>query len=135
MQNQLLDKAGAAREYAIAWNSLRMNAFISLLAEDVLYESQMVIEALEGKQQIARYLREKIQAVKNAGTEFRVAVELGTTTYPSVEPCAILYQGGETPIGLAFFKVGSNTIQRIDICNVPDPWGAKRSGEFRGLQR
>lgn len=113
--------------YASGWNTLNMETLISLLAKDVVYESQMVIEPLRGSEEVGIYLRGKMQAVREAGPDYAVVAEIGTVPSLASEPCVILIQG-DVPSALAFLKVTDSAVKRIDLCIVPDPSSAVRTG-------
>lgn len=125
----VLTELDAATEYARAWNRLDCTVFLKLLAPDACYASQWVIEELKGKMAIGKYLKGKMNTVKNSGSE--VFAELGkTTTGFAGRDCVCLTQGTKEQVtAVVLFEVSSGLIKRYDLC-IPELLGAVRTGIY-----
>lgn len=125
-----LTKADALRAYAKMWNTLSTEALESLLADDFTYESQWVFEALTSKQAFLDYIRSKIETVRQA--KAKVYAEMGVVSaYGERQPCVVLAQNAKSNlVGLVLAEVKDNKLTRIDLCIVPAPQAAERSGEY-----
>ncbi len=128
-----LTREQAALAYALAVNTSDTSHLEPLLAEDFRYASQWVFEEITSKADYLEYLRGKLQTMKHH--RIRVFAELGRVhAYGQEQPCVVLAQG--TPWDLeatALFQVAGGTITRIDLCAVPPPQSARRSGTYPGL--
>lgn len=60
------DQLVACQEYAKSFNQLDASHLISLLADDVTYSSHWVFETMHGRDRVAAYLEDKIQAIKKS---------------------------------------------------------------------
>lgn len=127
--------------YAKSWNNLDSEVLDSLLSNNVVYESQNVFTALNGKADVMEYFRGKMTTLKRAGNEHKVYAEIGfydrfngryVTQKLAGRPVVILSQGTkDVPIALVLLEVVDNLIERIDICSVaPHPLSAFRTGEY-----
>jgi hypothetical protein len=116
--------------YARMMNTLNADALEPLLAEGFVYESQTVFTPLESKEAFLAYIRPKLEAIRNAGAQ--VFAELGTVSaYGGIQPCVVLAQGSkENLVGLVLAKVQGEHASRLDLCIVPPPQSAERSGEY-----
>lgn len=125
-----LTEEGALRAYAKMMNTLSTGPLEALLADDFTYESQMVFQALESKQTFLDYMRPKLQTFARA--KAIVYAEMGTVSaYGKHQPCVILAQNETTNlVGLVLAKVAANKLKRLDLCIVPPPQTAERSGEY-----
>ncbi|MBI5944553.1 MAG: hypothetical protein HY864_09305 [Chloroflexi bacterium] len=125
-----LDEESALRAYAKMMNTLNVECFEPLLADDFIYESQMVLVPLKSKKEFLDYIYPKLRAIQQAkATAF---AEMGTVmAYRENQPCVILAQADKSNlVGLVFVKVDGEFIKRLDLCIVPPPQEAKRSGEY-----
>jgi len=125
----ILTELDAATEYARAWNRLDCKAFLALLASDARYASQWVYDELKGKIAIGKYLKGKMNTVKNCGSE--VFAELGrTTTGFAGRDCVCMAQGTKEQVtAIVLFEVVSGKIKRYDLC-IPELLGVVRSGIY-----
>lgn len=100
-----------------------------LLADDFHYASQWVFEELASKQQYLDYIQPKLEAIKASGN--RVWAELAELeTYPG-GPCLVMAQGDKNDISATLLvEVEGSKIKRLDMCFVPSPHSARRSGEY-----
>ena len=120
----------ALRAYATMMNTFNTEALEALLAEDFVYESQYVFAALESKKAFLDYMVQKLETV--ARTKALVYAEMGTVdAYFENQPCVILAQNEKSNlVGIVLAKVGADRLKRLDLCCVPAPQSAKRSGEY-----
>ena len=124
-----LTKIDALKAYARMMHHLSADYLAPLLAEDFHYASQWVFEEIESKQQYLDYIRPKLEAIKESGN--RVWAELAELqAYPG-GPCLVISQGDKDNISATVLaEVEGNTIKRLDMCFVPSPDRARRSGEY-----
>ena len=109
--------------FAEAYSTLDVEPLIGALADDCVFESQMVLEPLEGKEAIENYLRGKFETLRNANAP--VSCSLARVVSGSVlgavgSPCVVMRQ--EEQEGVALLKQSNDgKINRIDLCIVPRP--------------
>lgn len=125
-----LTEETALRAYARMMNTLNADYLEPLLAEDFTYESQHVFQPLETKQDFLQYIRPKLVTIQQANATF--FAEMGTVAaYGKNQPCVILAQNSRTNlVALVLAKVEDEHLKRIDLCIVPQPQAAKRSGDY-----
>lgn len=125
-----LTEEGALRAYAKMLNTLSVEPVESILAEDFCYASQVVLAELTSKQAFLNYIRLKLQTV--AEEKATVYAEMGTIdAFGRQRPCVILAQyDKENLVGLVFAKVENGKLKRLDLCVIPSPRLAVRSGEY-----
>ena len=125
-----LTQTEALRAYAKMMNTLNVSPLEPLLAENFTYESQMVFSALESKQEFLDYIQPKLQTIKSSGAT--VFAEMGTVdAYGQSLPCVVLAQNNkENLVGLVLARVLAGKLSRLDLCIVPPPQSAERSGEY-----
>ena len=125
----MLDIETALRAYASMMNTLDSSKLEPLLSDDFYYASQMVLVEIESKQEYLDYINPKLEVVRASGT--KVWAELAMLTHSFPGPCVVLAQGDkENLVALVLAKVKVDQIERIDMCIVPTPQSAKRSGEY-----
>jgi hypothetical protein len=125
----MLDIETALRAYASMMNALDSSKLEPLLSDDFHYASQMVLVEIESKQEYLDYINPKLEVVRASGT--KVWAELAMLTHSFPGPCVVLAQGDkENLVSLVLAKVKGDQIERIDMCIVPTPQSAKRSGEY-----
>jgi hypothetical protein len=124
-----LSKVDALRAYARMMHHLSADYLAPLLADDFHYASQWVFEEITSKQQYLDYIRPKLEAIKASGS--RVWAELGELlTYPG-GPCLFMAQGDKNNISATVLvEVIGSKIKRLDMCFVPSPQNARRTGEY-----
>ncbi|MFD1616083.1 hypothetical protein [Gelatiniphilus marinus] len=106
---------------AKSYNNLNQDGLESVLDENIIYESQNVLNALEGKQNVLSYLEGKFKTIHNSGNQ--VYAELGFLDKAKKKPCIILSQGDKENKGaLILIEAKNNLITRIDICTVVPHW-------------
>lgn len=127
-----LTKEQALRAYATAINRLDAGALLPLLADDFHYASQWVFEEIASKAQFAAYFVPKLETIRRSGE--RPYAEMGHLDRDIPGPCVVVAQGRkEELVGVVLAKVAGDRIARLDMCMVPSPHSARRSGEYPGL--
>ena len=125
----MLKIEAALRAFATMMNTLDSSKLGPLLAPDFHYESQMVFSEIKSKQEYLDYITPKLEVVRASGT--KVWAEMAMLTHSIPGPCVVLAQGEkENLVALALAKVKGDFIERIDMCIVPNPQSAERSGEY-----
>ena len=111
-------------------NTLSVGPLEGMLADDFTYESQYVSEALESKQAFLEYIKPKLQSIAQA--DAKIFAEMGmVTAYGERQPCVVLAQYDKSIlVGLVLAKVQGNKLSRLELCIVPSPESADRSGEY-----
>ena len=125
----MLDIETALRAYASMMNTLDSSELEPLLSDDFHYASQMVLAEIESKQEYLDYINPKLEVVRASGTKVWAEMAMLTHSFPG--PCIVIAQGDkENLVALVLAKVKGKQIERIDMCIVPTPQSAKRSGEY-----
>ncbi len=127
-----LTEEDGLRAYARVFNSLDVAPLRTILAEDFHYASQMVFSEITSKGEFLEYLSGKLEALRNSSQP--AYAEMGTIgTFRRNQPCVILAQPGKDDlVALVLAKVADGRLQRLDLCIVPPPQSARRSGEYPG---
>ena len=126
----IVTEEDALRAYAKMMNTLSIGDFGEFLAEDFTYESQSVLSALTSKQAFLDYIQKKLQTV--ARTKATVFAEMATVSaYGRNRPCVVLAQSDiDNLVSLVLSECSDGKLKRLDLCMVPSPHTAKRSGEY-----
>ncbi len=125
----MLTTKDALIAYAKMMNTLDSSEFELLLANNFSFESQAVLTPLIGKKAFIDYIRPKLATVKKANAT--VYAELGELSAYGQTDCVVLAQNDKNNIGaVVYAKVKEGKIVRVDMCTVPDPRTAKRSGIY-----
>ena len=125
----MLDIEIGLRAYASMMNALDSSKLEPLLSDDFHYASQMVLAEIESKQEYLDYIKPKLEVVRASGTKVWAEMAMLTHSFPG--PCVVLAQGDkENLVALVLAKVKGDQIERIDMCIVPTPQSANRSGEY-----
>lgn len=125
----ILSKEDALRAYAKMIHHSSVEHLEPLLADNFNYASQWVLQEITSKQQYLDYIRPKLESIKSSGT--RVWAELGELdTYPQ-GPCLVVAQGEkDNLVATVLVEVAGDKIQRFDMCQIPPPQSARRTGEY-----
>lgn len=100
-----------------------------LLADDFRYESQWVFSAITSKEEYLRYIRPKLETIKMAG--IRVWAEMAELRGYPHGPCLVLAQGEKNNlVATLLISVEQGKVHRANLCLVPPPESAVRSGEY-----
>lgn len=126
----MLTPTDALRAYAKMMNTLSVDALEPILDDNFVYESQAVFTALESKQDFLDYMRPKLDTVKSSNAV--VFAEMGMVdAYGCYQPCVVLAQHRkDNLLALVIAEVKGNRLARLDLCLVPTPDCAERSGEY-----
>ena len=126
----ILTETAALQAYAKMMNTLSADSLKELLADDFVYESQMVFQALESKPAFLDYIEPKLHTIRNSDAP--VYAEMGTVTaYGKNQSCVILAQRDKANlVALVLAKVDGDRLKRLDLCILPSPQTAERSGEY-----
>ncbi|MCA2999095.1 MAG: hypothetical protein ING75_10875 [Rhodocyclaceae bacterium] len=125
-----LTEVVALRAYAKMMNTISVEPLESILADNFANESQTVFQALESKQAFLEYIIPKLETIRRSNAI--VFAEMGTVAaYGKSQPCVILAQNDEANlVALVLAKTHGDKLSRLDLCIVPPPQAAERSGEY-----
>lgn len=125
----MLTAKDALIAYAKMMNNLDSIEFESLLGENFSYESQAVLTPIHSRHEFVGYIRQKLSSIKIAGVKiFAELAELGAY---GQNDCVVIAQGEkENLIATVYINVSDNKISKIDICVIPEPRHATRSGVY-----
>lgn len=132
MSTDFHDKA--LRRLAQSWNRLDLSLVEPDLAEDAVYESQMVLQALNGKEAVCDYLSGKFNAIRSSIDKGTMTLRAEIAHHHSVQrPLIVLTQvdletGENHQLGL-LLTTTDDSIKRIDACIIPAPHSAYLTGE------
>ncbi len=119
----------ALRAYASMINNLDSSKLEPYLAVDFHYASQMVLPEIESKQAFLDYINPKLENIRISGA--RAWAEMATLTHNFPGPCVVIAQDHkENLIAVVLAKVREEYIERIDMCIVPTPQSAIRTGDY-----
>ena len=119
----------ALRAYASMVNNLDSSKLEPFLAVGFHYASQMVLPEIESKQAYLDYINPKLENIRISGA--RAWAEMATLTHSFPGPCVVVAQGDkENLIAIVLAKIKGDYIERIDMCIVPAPQSAIRTGEY-----
>lgn len=119
----------ALRAYASMINNLDSSKLEPYLAVDFHYASQMVLPEIKSKQAFLDYINPKLENIRISGA--RAWAEMATLTHNFPSPCVVIAQDHkENLIAVVLAKVREEYIERIDMCIVPTPQSAIRTGDY-----
>jgi len=128
----MLTNSDALNAYAMMINSLDSTEFEAMLSDNFLYESQAVFSKLGSKKEFIDYIRPKLEAIKNAKST--VYAELAELEAYGQKDCVVLAQNSkDNLIATVYATVSNDKITRLDLCLIPDPKTAKRTGIYPSL--
>jgi len=128
----LLKEERALEAYAAMMNSLDASILEPLLAENFRYASQWVLEEIDSKTEYLNYIVPKLEAIRESGSS--VWAEMGWINREFSQPCVIMAQGDRDDlVAVVFAKVEEGKIKRLDLCCVPAPTSAHRTGRYPAL--
>lgn len=126
-----LTEEQALRAYATMMNTLDASQLEPLLADDFHYASQWVFAEIESKTAYLEYIVPKLEAIRKSGAT--AWAEMGTLNRELPGPCVVMAQGNkDNLIAVVLTKVEDGKIKRLDLCGVPSPHSAKRTGLYPG---
>jgi hypothetical protein len=122
------------RYLAKSWNNLDVSFIEEILADDLVYESQWVLNPVVGKQQFLFYLNAKFSAIKKARDSQIMTVSAEMAFHKDIfeRPCLILSQITNECVHQVsvLIELVGNKMKRIDVCFIPDPTDAILTGEI-----
>lgn len=122
-------KSDALRAYARMMNTLDVKHIEALLAEDFCYTSQWVFEEITSKQAFIDYIRPKLESIVKTGSW--VYAEMAELKSYGGGPCVVMAQGSkDNLLAIVLAEVNDGKIKRLDICQIPPPSAATRTGEY-----
>ncbi len=111
-----LTEYDVAKLYADAWNNLHPDDFIEILSDDVVYNSQFVLEEMKGKDSFQDYLRHKMKAVMKSGAKVKAEIGMTTRPFPNRD-CVLLFQSNPTsPDAVIICEISCGKVTKIDLC-------------------
>lgn len=125
----MLTTTEALTAYARMINNLDSIEFESLLDENLSYESQVVLTPIHSRREFVEYIRQKLSSIKSA--RVKIFAELAELTAYGQNNCVVIAQGEkDNLVASIYIKVNANKISKIDVCLIPEPKDAIRSGIY-----
>jgi hypothetical protein len=125
----MLSTKDALIAYAKMMNNLNSIEFESLLDDNFSYESQAVLTPIISKQEFIDFIRQKLEAMKVA--KVKIFAELAQLSAYGQSDCVVVAQGEkDNLIATIFVSLTGNKITKIDMCLIPEPRNAIRSGIY-----
>lgn len=129
-----MDTKTALNAYASMMNSCDSSEFETLLADDFRYTSQAVITDISSKSEFVAYIRNKLKTIKQSNSS--VFAEIAEIDAYGHKDCVVLAQDEKSNLVATVFATTDNKqIKQIDICIVPPPSQAKRTGIYPSLNQ
>lgn len=121
----------ALRAYATMINTLDVSHLEPLLADDFHYASQWVFDEIRSKEAYLDYIVPKLSLMRGVGAQ--PWAEMGWLEREFPGPCVVLAQGDrENLLAVVLARVADGRIRRLDLCGVPSPCSARRTGDYPG---
>lgn len=115
--------------YAKMMNTLDGAEFIGLLTDDFKYTSQAVLSDITNKEDFVAYIKPKLNTIKQSNIP--VYAELGCLNNSDVADCVLLAQSKKDDlVATVLINMESGKIKQVNICIVPPPNTAKRTGVY-----
>ena len=119
-------------QLAKCWNHLDTSYVREYLSDNLVYDSQWVLENIMGKDDYLTYLEPKLEAIRvsrDAG-KMVVVAELASLQESEFTPIIVLtqVQTREVVKISVLVEVVANKIKHISFCAIPDPSSAFLSG-------
>jgi hypothetical protein len=125
---QLMLQEQLVRKLCTMYNTKDASMLKSIATSDLRYESQWVLDALHGQQNVIDYLTSKFKAIADSG----VMMHAEFAWYGKI-PCAILSQDSrENKVATVMAEFTGGKITAIDICAVPWWQDLHVTGEYPG---
>ncbi len=119
----------ALTAYAKMMNNLDSIEFESLLGENFSYESQAVLTPIHSRHEFVDYIRQKLSSMKSA--RVKIFAELAELSAYGQNDCVVVAQGDRNNlVATVYVSVSNNKISKINICVIPEPRYAIRSGIY-----
>ena len=127
-----LTEEQALRAYATMMNTLDAAPLVALLADDFHYASKWVFAEIESKDAYLKYILPKLDTIRRSGS--KPFAEMAWLDDGLPGPCVVMAQSQkDNLLATVLVKVEGDKIVRLDMCGVPSPHSARRSGEYPGL--
>jgi hypothetical protein len=124
-----LTKARALRAYARMVNTLDASHLEPFLADDFHYGSQRVFEEITSRQAFLDYIRPKLESMARSGS--RTYAGMAELDVHPRGPCVVLAQGTKSNLlATVLAEVEEGCLKRLDLCQIPPPSAALRTGEY-----
>lgn len=121
----------ALRAYARMMNTLNTDSLAPILSPDLRYNSQWVFEEMKGKQKYLDYMDAKFERI--AESDSRPYAEIGELGEYPFGHCVILAQGSiDNLVASVLIGIENGLVSKLDMCAVPNPGAARRTGEYPG---
>ena len=130
-----LSPEDALRAYAKMMHSLSVEPLAPLLHERFHYETQWNFHEyaavwcpreIATKDDYLAYIIPRLERLKESGVE--VFAEMAALP---TGPCVVVAQGDkDTLTATVLVDVEDGKIRRLELCTVPDPYAAERTGEY-----
>lgn len=125
-----LTEADGLRAYAAMLNTLDLSRLESMLADDFVYESQMVLQPLISKAVFVEYMAGKLRTLRRAHAKVYAEVA-HVDEFGRKRACVVLAQDSPNNLsGLVFAQTTESKLARLDLCIVPPAETAVRTGEY-----
>lgn len=125
--------------YATVFNTLNPRPLNQVLADDIVYGSQVVLEELQGKKKVLAYLEGKIETLRKHGTQMEVIMEVAGSPQDVRTPGLIVAQrsGADSSLErvawLELQYTERGLIERLWMCTVAPHFSqAAATGCFPG---
>jgi len=119
--------------YAKMMNALKTECLNQLLSEDLRYNSQWVFEEMRGGQTYLDYMKGKFLTITESGS--RPHAEIGELQEYPFGYCVVLAQGDkDNLVAIVLVGLKDGLVATLDMCAVPDPTAATRTGEYPGVE-
>ncbi len=113
------------RAYARMLNTGKVEHLEPLLADDFHYSSQNVLDEMTSKADFIAYITQKLITIEKSGA--KVFAEMGYVH----EPCVVIAQyEPDNLVSVVLGKVEGDKLTRLDMCIIPSPEQATRSGDY-----
>ncbi|WP_416438854.1 hypothetical protein [Phnomibacter sp. MR] len=117
------NKLELIQQLAYAWNNLGLSELADHLADDIVYESQWVLQPIQGRAELLQYLSGKFDTLRKlkGQPEGNVVANLAYLDAATTDPCLVVSQStnnGKREM-LVTIQERNNKIHRIDLCAVP----------------
>ena len=123
----------ALNAYANMINTLDASHLEPLLADNFRYASQWVFAEIESKSAYLDYIVPKLEVMRKSGAA--PWAEMGWLDHTFPGPCVVVAQGDkDNLVALVLVKVEGDKILRFDLCSVPPPQAARRTGDYPGRE-
>lgn len=129
-----IDTKNALTAYAAMMNSCDSTEFEALLADDFRYTSQAVLTDITNKNEFVEFIKQKLKTIKHSNAT--VFAELGKLDAYGHTDCVVLAQNNKNNlVATVFVTIGNDKIKQVDICTVPPPSMARRTGIYPSLNQ